>query len=315
MGVFSVSSTNPLICPLSKEEYHGGDPNPKLSAMTFFNCNFAKERLTLMDEVLSSKWYQSQEDRFSIQEIKENFTISDELFNATDTSKRLLASDGLFNLSGLHGAVRRELQKEISYRTKCFFCKKPVYATIESKYLNRQLKYGRIDLSNWEIVKMKIEEIADFSSPLVDALSAMKDFILSKGNARKATLNAFLHSIDFYLEAFKKPVQTVLTFSLGIKLICIGVRESGFTFLEKMHSRVNIQLNVLLALGALLFAWKGTLYVIDQDIEEMIILGAVIFMIYLFGIVGTMKMVGSIVGIYFISQVIQTQREINMANR
>jgi hypothetical protein len=47
----------------------------------------------------------------------------------------------------------------------------------------------------------------------------------------------------------------------------------------------------------------------------MIILGAVIFMIYLFGIKGTVKMIGSIIGIYFISQVIQTQREINMANR
>jgi hypothetical protein len=297
MGVFSISSENPLRCALSLEEYHGGDPNPKLSAITFLNCNFAKERLTLMDE------------------IKENFTISDELFNATDTSKRLLTSDGLFNLSGLHGGVRRGLQKEISYLTECFLCKKPVYATIESKYLNRQLKYGRIDLSKWEIVKMKIEEIADFSSPLVDALSAMKDFIVSKGNARKATLSAFLHSIDFYLEAFKKTVQTILTFSLGIKLLCIGARESGFTFLEKMHRRVNIQLNVLLVLGALLFAWKGALYVIDQDIEEMIILGAVIFMIYLFGIKGTVKMIGSIIGIYFISQVIQTQREINMANR
>lgn len=219
MTVFQISHTKPLECPISQEKYAGGNPNPELTAMAFSDCNFGLERLELMDRILSSEWYASRQGRFEIREIKAEFGVTDALFNAALGSEKLLSSDGLFNVDGLHGGARRTIQKQVSYSANCPMCHKRIRGLYQSRYLNRQLKFGRVDLSRWEIVQMKIEEVADFAAPLVEALRALKQFVSREGRNRLSSLSKFLHSIDFYVDKFEKKLQTILVLSLGIKVI------------------------------------------------------------------------------------------------
>ena len=315
MTVFQISHSKPLQCPISQEEYTGGNPNPELPAMAFTGCNFGLERLELMDRVLSSEWYASRQGRLKMGEIKVEFGVTDALFNAALDSEQLLSSDGLFNLDGLHGGARRTIQKQYSYSNNCSMCHKRIRGLYQSRYLNRQLKFGRIDLSKWEIVHMNLEAIADFAAPLVEALGALKQFVSREGRNRLSSLSSFLHSIDFYVDKFQKKLQTILVLSLGIKVMCLGYEKIGIKMFKKMHERINSQVNALLIFGSMLFVWKGLLHVVDQDPAETAIIGTVIFLIYLLGFEGLVKLVGVLAFGNLVNQAMVAREDLNRARR
>ena len=99
---------------------------------------------------------------------------------------------------------------------------------------------------------MKIEEIADFAAPLVEALVALKQFVSREGRNRFSSLSSFLHSIDFYVDKVQKKLQTILVLSLGIKVMCLGYEKIGIKMFKKMHERINSQVNALLIFGSML---------------------------------------------------------------
>ncbi|WP_316358199.1 hypothetical protein [Candidatus Neptunichlamydia sp. REUL1] len=315
MTIFQISPSTPLQCPFSLEKYTGGNPNPELTAMAFSDCNFGLERLELMDRILSSEWYVFHQGRFKMGEIKVEFGVTNALFNAALGSEKLLSSDGLFNLDGLHGGERRTIQKHVSYSNNCPMCHNRVRGLYQSRYLNRQLKFGRIDLSRWEIVQMKLEEVADFAAPLVEAFRELKQFVSREGRNRLSSLSKFLHSVDFYVNKFEKKLQTSLVLSLGIKVMCLGYEKIGIKMFKKMHQRINSQVNVLLIFGSMLFVWKGLLYVVDQDPAETVIIGTVIFLIYLLGFEGLVKLVGVLTFGNLMNQAMEARAGLNRARR
>ena len=315
MTVFRISHSNPLQCPVSQEEYAGGHPNPELTAMFFSGCNFGLERLELMDRVLSSEWYASHQGRLKMGEIKLEFGVTDALFNAALAAEQLLSSDGLFNVDGLHGGARRTIQKQYSYSDNCPMCHEKIRGLYQSRYLNRQLKFGKIDLSKWEIVQMNLEEVSDFAAPLVEAFLALKQVVSREGRNRLSSLSSFLHSIDFYVDKFQKKLQTILVLSLGIKVMCLGYEKVGIKKFKKMHERINSQVNALLIFGSMLFVWKGLLYVVDQDPAETAIIGTVIFLIYLLGFNGLFKVVGVLAAGNLFNQAMVAREELNRARR
>ncbi len=253
MIVFQISRNNPLQCPISQEQYAGEHLNSELTAMAFFGCNFGLERLELMNRVLSSEWFTSHQGQFKMREIKAEFGVTNALFNAALGSEKLLSSDGLFNVDGLHGGARRAIQKGVSYSNNCPMCRKRIRGLYQSRHLNRQLKFGRVDLSRLEIIQMKIEEIADFAAPLVEALGALKQFVSREGRNRLSSLSNFLHSIDFYVDKFEKKLQIILVLSLGIKVMCLGYEKIGIKMFKEMHKRTNSQVNALLIFVFMLF--------------------------------------------------------------
>ncbi len=313
--VFQISSSSVLKCPISLEEHIGAGPTPNLAAMVFFGCNFGLERLELMDRVLSSDWYVSHQGRFKLVEIQSEFGVSDALFNAVLESEKLLSSDGLFNVNGLHGGRRRDIQKQYSYSEECLICHKKIRGLYQSRYLNRQLKFGRIDLNKWEIVQMKVEEVADFIAPFIEALVTLKQFVSWEGRNRLSSLSSLLHSIDFYVDKFQKKLQTILVLSLGIKVMCLGYEKIETKMFKKMHERISSQVDALLFFGSMMFVWKGLLHVVDQDPAETAIIGMVIFLIYLLGFNGPGKLVGVLAFGSLFTQSIETIEDLNRTRR
>ena len=315
MGIFGITQQTPLHCTFSQETYDGGNLNPSLKAMTFFNCNNAQERLRLMDEILISDWYQARQGTLTLSEIKEEFYISPGLENAQLESEKLLTSGGLFNVQGLHGGSRRAVHKSISYNNDCPMCHEGIVRLSESTFLNAQLKFGRIDLTRWEFFQLKFEGIADFAYPLVESFDILKNAILRPGQRHLSNLSSFLHAIDFYIDKFRKQIETILVLSLGMKAMCLGYEKLGVKAFKNMHERLSSQVNSLLILGSVLFVWKGCLTVVDKDLGETLFIGILLFFIYLIGFKGLVKIVAGMCVIGFVDQAMRARSELNNLGR
>lgn len=309
MEIFAVSSKFPLRCHLSTEEYDGSKPNPSIPAMLFYDCNNGRERLYLIDEMLMSGWYQKNRSRMSMELIRSTYKVSDALFSAEKPAQRLLTPKGLINLEGLHGGTRRLMQTQASYSSSCPLCNKSRQMH-QSLFINRQLKFGRIELSKWEIVQMKIEEAADFVFPFVESGRVLFDIVNQQGARKLYAIRASLHHLDHYVNLFSVHIQALLVLSLAIKGGFVALEKMNMKSIVKAHERLNLQVNQALAYGSILFIWKGVILIFDQDPGVTLIQFFSLTFAYLFNYTGVVKFMLLVYGVNLVVQAIQLQREL-----
>lgn len=308
MTVFGLSRESPLHCYISQEKYDGEKINSEIPAMLFFDCNNGKERLELIDKMLEGGWYQRNQERITMEGVRKIFGMSEALFEAKEPSKQLLTKEGKINVLGFHGAVRRQMQMQRTYSTDCPICKE--FRTVhQSRYINRQLKFGRIKLSKWEIVQLKIEEIADFISHIIDGTIALKEAINAKGVKRLGAVRTLLHRVDHYLQRFSEIVQQIMVLSLAIKGAFWILKDSKNQRVIQFQERVTKQINTTLLVGSVAYIWKGVIMVVDQDPATTLLLGGLLFISYVFGLSGIIKGILTIYAVALIREGLFLQRE------
>ncbi|MCB1110110.1 MAG: hypothetical protein KDK64_03950 [Chlamydiia bacterium] len=312
MGVFNISRDLPLFCHLTQESYCGEQPNPVIPAMVFFDCNFAKERLALMDQIVLSGWYQEHLGRMTLETVRERFGMSDQLFREVQSSKCLLSSDGKLNIEGLHGGERRSMSMRRTYSQDCPVCRGRGQL-VHSVALNRMLKFGRVEVTKWEIVEMKLQEVADFAAPLVEAGEALWGAFLKKGEQRIGEVRRCLHAMDHYVEKFEENVQVILLLSLILKGTCMAYEKLGLKFLKGLHERITTQVNTFLVIGSILFVWKGVIRTFDREPGELLLVGTLLFFIYLLGLSGTVKLLVGAYCVHLVMQLFETRNELVQA--
>jgi len=84
---------------------------------------------------------------------------------------------------------------------------------------------------------------------------------------------------------------------------------------KKMHERISSQVNALLIFGSMVFVWKGLLHVVDQDPSETVVIGMVIFLIYLLGFNRSGNLVGVLAFGSLFTQSIETIEDLNRTRR